>query len=121
MKDFKALIDSQMSKIQDEHDKNPERENDPEVDPFYKALLDNDMFKNGICNTMETVAQKFAAAMMSQPKSAEELKDMLTTKAFCRPLLTLAYMGYLFGKADTEAADMEKMFGKMELDMKEAK
>ena len=119
--DYKAIVDAQMSKYE-EMGKQKEQgnlEEDPEIDPFFAALLSNEKFKSGICNTMEQVSQKFAGAVMSSPNSAQELKELLSTTAMARPILGMVYTGFLMGKTQGESDSMEKMFGSMELDMKE--
>ena len=112
MKDFKAIVDAEMSKL---IDNGPDAE-DNDIKPFYDALLSNEKFCNGICNTMEQVATKFAGMLMTKPGSADELKQLCTTKAMAKPLLGLTYIGYMMGKAAAQAESMDAMFG---VDLKE--
>ncbi len=113
MTDLKAVVDEEMAKIVEQ---GPTWK-DPALRPFYEAVISNNSFKTGLFNTMQDIAHKFAGAMMTQPSSEEEIKELLSSMAVARPALGLAYMGFLIGKAAGEKDALEKMFNP---DLKEA-
>ncbi len=106
MNKFQSLVDDEMRKI---HEAGPDAK-DPDISVFYEALLGNENFCNGLCNAMEKIATSFAGAIMTKPETAGDLRAILTTRAFARPLLGLTYMGYLMGRSAGQIDSMEKMF-----------
>ena len=106
MNKFQSLVDTEMKRLNDE---GPDAK-DPDITPFYEALLANEKFCNGLCNAMEKAATNFAATIMSKPSSPEDMRQVLTTKPMARPLLGLTYMGFLMGKSAAQTESLEKMF-----------
>ncbi len=106
MNKFQSLVDEEMRKIDNA---GPDTK-DPDISVFYEALLGNGKFCNGLCNAMEKIATSFAAAIMTKPENPGDLRSILTTRVFARPLLGLTYMGYLMGKSAGQIDSMEKMF-----------
>ena len=66
MVNIKSVVDSTMGKIVKDGPKKPGANED--IKAFYDAVLQNEQFQNGILNTMQESAQKYAGIAMSAQK-----------------------------------------------------
>ena len=108
MVNIKSVVDSTMGKIVKDGPKKPGANED--IKAFYDAVLQNEQFQNGILNTMQESAQKYAGIAMSGIEG-EDLKEMLLKVSIAKPILSMMYAGYLVGKAAQEAEALDRMYG----------
>lgn len=106
MTDLSVITANEMKKILDRG----ENFKDPDLEPFYNAMVNDEHVKVGLANTLKEAAQKFSGAVMSEPKTQEELMGVLATVPFARPILSMMYIGAMIGAAKKEAELMEGMF-----------
>lgn len=108
MTDLKLLVEEEMKKMIAE---GPLATTPEDFEPFSLAVLGNENFQNGITNTMSSIAQKFAGVMITGP-SAQDVKELLCTRAMAKPLLNMMYTAYRVGLAVAGTKSLEDMFSK---------
>lgn len=103
--DIKTVVDAEMEKL-----KNKDQASKDIITPFFSALISNDTYKNALCNMIADATQKFGGVMMSCGGNQDDAKELIGTVTVARPMLEMAFIGFLVGKAYGSAEYLEKMF-----------